>query len=103
MVSTCTRTWVLSPSTFAREVGGKRLEREEVAERAEAAALVPKGVVCLISALQFHELTLQMPSEVWMAIDRTAWRPRIEYPPVRFVRNKRKDVLDGEASRSGSS
>ena len=47
---------------------------------------MPKGVVCLISALQFHELTLQMPSEVWMAIDRTAWRPRIEYPPVRFVR-----------------
>ena len=53
---------------------------------AEAAALVPKAVVCLISALQFHELTLQMPSEVWMAIDRTAWRPRIEYPPIRIVR-----------------
>jgi predicted transcriptional regulator of viral defense system len=53
---------------------------------AEAAALVPNGVVCLISTLQFHELTLQMPSKVWMAIDRTAWRPRIEYPPVRFVR-----------------
>lgn len=35
----------------------------------------PKGVVYLISALQFHELTLQMPSEVWMAIDRTASCP----------------------------
>jgi predicted transcriptional regulator of viral defense system len=53
---------------------------------AEAAALVPKGVVCLISALQFHELTLQLPSEVWMAIDRTAWRPRIAYPSIRIVR-----------------
>jgi len=53
---------------------------------AEAAALVPKGIVCLTSALQFHELTLQMPSAVWMAIDRTAWRPKIDYPRIRFVR-----------------
>lgn len=53
---------------------------------AEAAVLVPKGVVCLTSALQFHELTLQMPSAVWMAIDRTAWRPKIDYPRIRFVR-----------------
>jgi len=62
---------------------------------AEAAALVPKGVVCLISALQFHELTLQMPSEVWMAIDRTAWRPRFGYPPVRFVRFSGNALTDG--------
>jgi predicted transcriptional regulator of viral defense system len=53
---------------------------------AEAALLVPKGVICLISALQFHGLTLQMPSAVWMAIERTAWRPKIEYPVIRFVR-----------------
>jgi predicted transcriptional regulator of viral defense system len=53
---------------------------------AEAAVLVPKGVVCLTSALQYHELTLQMPSAVWMAIERTAWRPKIDYPRIRFVR-----------------
>jgi predicted transcriptional regulator of viral defense system len=53
---------------------------------AEAAVLVPKGIVCLISALQFHELTLQMPSAIWMAIERSAWRPTISYPPIRFVR-----------------
>jgi predicted transcriptional regulator of viral defense system len=53
---------------------------------AEAAALVPKGIVCLISALQFHELTLQMPSSVWMAIERTAWKPTISYLSIRFVR-----------------
>ena len=52
----------------------------------EAAALVPKGVVCLISALQFHQLTLQMPSSVWMAIERSAWKPTISYPSIRFVR-----------------
>lgn len=53
---------------------------------AEAAALVPKGVICLISALQFHQITLQMPSAVWMAIERTAWKPKIGYPSIRFVR-----------------
>lgn len=53
---------------------------------AEAAILVPKGIICLVSALQFHGLTLQMPSSIWMAIDRTAWLPRIDYPPIRFVR-----------------
>lgn len=52
----------------------------------EAAALVPRGVICLVSALQFHGMTLQMPLSVWMAIGRTAWRPRIAYPPMRFVR-----------------
>ncbi|MEZ0470838.1 type IV toxin-antitoxin system AbiEi family antitoxin domain-containing protein [Luteimonas salinilitoris] len=53
---------------------------------AEVSALVPKGIVCLVSALQFHSLTLQTPSMVWLAIDRGAWRPKIDYPPVRFVR-----------------
>lgn len=53
---------------------------------AEAAVLVPKGIICLISAFQFHELTVQMPSAVWMAIERTAWKPTISYPPIRFVR-----------------
>ena len=45
-----------------------------------------QGVVCLTSALQYHESTLQMPSAVWMAIERTAWRPRTDYPRIRFVR-----------------
>ena len=53
---------------------------------AEVAKLVPKGVICLISALQFHELTLQMPSRVWLAIGPKARKPKIEYPPTRVVR-----------------
>lgn len=53
---------------------------------AEVAKLVPKGVICLISALQFHELTLQTPSRVWVAIDSKARKPKIEYPPIRIVR-----------------
>jgi predicted transcriptional regulator of viral defense system len=62
---------------------------------AEAAVLVPKGVVCLISALQYHELTLQMPAAVWMAIERTAWRPKIDYPRIRFVRFAEGSLTDG--------
>src|SRR5260370_7670089 len=62
---------------------------------AEAAVLVPKGVVCLISALQFHELTLQMPSAVWMAIERTAWRPRFDNPPIRFVPSTAPPLTQG--------
>jgi predicted transcriptional regulator of viral defense system len=62
---------------------------------AEASALVPKGVTCLISALQFHELTLQMPSVVWIAIDRTGWKPKVEYPPIRFVRFSSRALREG--------
>ncbi len=65
---------------------------------AQACSLVPKGVVCLISALQFHGLTLQMPSAVWMAVDRTGWKPRFAYPSLRVVRFP-KDVLDAEVAR----
>ena len=52
---------------------------------AEAGKRVPKGVVCLLSALSFHELTTQAPFEVWLAISEKAWRPRLEYPPLRIV------------------
>mgnify|MGYP001553503734 CR=1 FL=1 len=53
---------------------------------AEACKRVPKGVVCLLSALRYHELTTQAPFEVWLAIGEKAWRPRVDYPPLRIVR-----------------
>ena len=49
-------------------------------------AKVPDGVICLISALAFHELTTQIPHEVYLAIDRNSEPPRIDYPPVRTFR-----------------
>lgn len=52
---------------------------------AEVAKVVPRGVICLISALEFHEITLQLPSRVWVAIGHKAWRPRYFYPPIRVV------------------
>ena len=51
----------------------------------EAAKRVPNGVVCLLSALQFHGLGTQLPFEVWMAIDRKAWKPRVTGLPLRFI------------------
>jgi predicted transcriptional regulator of viral defense system len=53
---------------------------------AEAAAAVPQGIVCLLTALRLHGLTSQAPFEVWMAIDGKAWKPRIVYPPLHIVR-----------------
>ena len=44
---------------------------------------VPEGVICLISALSFHEITTQIPHEIYLAISRRAEAPRIEHPPVR--------------------
>ncbi len=43
---------------------------------------VPQGVVCLISALAFHELTTQIPHVVHVALPRNRWTPKLEYPPI---------------------
>ena len=53
---------------------------------AEACKRVPRGVICLLSALRFHELTTQLPSAVWLAIGENDWRPRVDYPPLRIAR-----------------
>jgi predicted transcriptional regulator of viral defense system len=53
---------------------------------AEAAVRVPGGVVCLVSALRFHGLTTQLPFQVWIALEEKAWQPRVQHPPLRFVR-----------------
>lgn len=52
----------------------------------EATRLVPSGVICLLSALQFHGLTTQAPFEVWLAIDHKARMPKSESPSLRIVR-----------------
>ncbi len=61
----------------------------------EVAKLAPKGVITLLSALSFHELTSQNPFEVWLAIDRKARRPKIEYPPIRFVTMSQEGLSQG--------
>lgn len=62
---------------------------------AEVALRVPGGIVCLLSALRFHGLTTQNPFEVWLAIDRKAWRPRLNYPPLRLVYMSGPALVEG--------
>ena len=61
----------------------------------EISKLAPKAVVALLSALNYHNITTQNPHQIWLAIDRKAWRPEISYPPVRFV------TMSAESLHSG--
>ena len=62
---------------------------------AEAAKRVPRGVVCLLSALRFHELTTQTPAEVWLTIGQKDRTPRPNGARLRIVR------VSGEARDAG--
>lgn len=62
---------------------------------AQAAKWIPHGVVCLVSALQFHNVGTQSPHEIWMAIDRDIRRPRIDYPPLRIMRFSGQAFTEG--------
>lgn len=53
---------------------------------AEIAKRIPNGVIAMVSALAFHELTDQMPRKVWVAIGSSDWSPAPSYPPTRTVR-----------------
>lgn len=46
---------------------------------------VPHGVICLISALAFHDITTQIPHEVFVALKKGSEKPRIKHPPTKFV------------------
>jgi predicted transcriptional regulator of viral defense system len=59
------------------------------------AATVPKAVVCLISALSFHQIGTQLPHEVWIALDRRARRPSLPYPGLRVVRFSGRALTEG--------
>lgn len=54
-------------------------ERQSLMEVAKQA---PNAVICLVSALDFHDLTTQLPHEVWIAIRKSSWKPKIDYPPI---------------------
>ena len=63
----------------------------------EVCKKVPQAVICLSSALRFHELTTENPFEVWIALKRRSWKPRTGYPPIRVV------YFSGEAFEFGIS
>jgi predicted transcriptional regulator of viral defense system len=51
----------------------------------QVARRVPNGVLCLLTALRLHDLTDQNPSKVWLAVDRKARRPRLNWPPLEIA------------------
>jgi predicted transcriptional regulator of viral defense system len=62
---------------------------------AEVSAKSRQGVVCLISALRFHQLTTQQSVEIWLAIPHKAHPPKLDYPPLRVVH------MSGDAMTAG--
>jgi predicted transcriptional regulator of viral defense system len=81
--------------------GVYRLPEQPLTEHhglAVVSAVVPRGVICLLSALQFHGIGTQLPSEIWIAIDRRARRPALKYPPLRIVRYSGAALTEGVES-----
>lgn len=62
---------------------------------AEACKRFPKAVICLLSALQYHQIGTQSPFEVWMAVDSKARAPHLDYPPLRVVRFSGAALAEG--------
>lgn len=61
---------------------------------------IPKGVICLISALAFHEITTQIPHFVYMALPQKAHKPAISYPPMRNFWYSAKLLTTGVEERT---
>lgn len=80
---------------------GRGLYRRPGAEVSEHESLaviatrVPQAVFCLLTALQFHELTTQLPRQVWIAMPHGSHVPRLGYPPLRMIQ------ATGEAYTAG--
>lgn len=63
----------------------RRARNTEHHDLAVAAAAIPGSVVCLISALRFHDIGTQLSTEVWIAVPRGTRVPRVSTPPLRVV------------------
>lgn len=62
---------------------------------ATIAKRIPNGVVCLISALSFHDITTQIPHEVYVALENGTEEPRLDYPPIQTFRFSGKAFSEG--------
>ncbi len=61
----------------------------------EVCQRVPKAVLCLVSALQFHEIGTQIPHEVWIALPEGSQTPALDYPRLRIARLRGAAYSDG--------
>ena len=62
---------------------------------AEVAIRVPRGVVCLASALNVNEIGTQLPHAVWLALPRQTVSPRIDSPSLRIIRMSGSSLIEG--------
>jgi predicted transcriptional regulator of viral defense system len=95
-----TRLYRLVREGLLERVGrGLYVTNDHAGTEGHALALVakraPRAVICLISALQFHEITTQIAHEVWIAIPEKARSPHITYPPLRIVRFSGAALAEG--------
>ena len=67
---------------------------------AEVAKRVPNAVLCLLSALAFHEITTQSPVSVWIALGKGARKPAIVSPSLRVVRLTEPSLSEGIEKQS---
>ncbi len=87
-ISATTLSRLVAKGKFQRIAPGvyEAVGREVVSDAAVFAVKYPKAVICLLSALDFHGLTTQIPRQVWIAIGNKSAEPTIEFPPFRAVR-----------------
>ena len=77
-------------------IPGTDLDTDDVTE---VCRRIPNGVITLISALEYHGLTTQIPHAVWIAIDHKARAPKIDYPPIHLVRFSKQALTYGVQSK----
>lgn len=63
-------------------------------------AKIPQGVICLVSALAFHDLTTQIPHAVYVAVPRNSKPPRLDHPPLRVFRFDPRAYKEGVESHT---
>lgn len=94
---------------YARRLAGKemlvRSERgvytvvdSEITEHHDLALIgkrVPNGVICLTSALRFHDIGTQLPQKIWLALEKGSAQPRISHPPISVVRFSGRSFSEG--------
>ena len=59
------------------------------------ATKIPKARICLVSALDFHDMTTEIPHHVHIALPRTSRDPKLDYPPLSVYRFSGKSLTEG--------
>ncbi len=103
-IHTQTLSRLVRAGTLERVARGRyRLPNAPVTEQhglALVAAAAPKAVICLLSALSFHQIGTQLPHEIWIALDRRSRRPSLTYPRLHVVRFGGDALTEGVETHS---